>query len=214
MDPPGEIRSGGAERVTFASGDGRFTTGLWAREPDKWSFERPHDEVALILEGAAEMETSDGRALALGPGDVVVTPTGSKGTWRIRSPLLKFFAIYEGGPVGDATIRHVPASEPLEWIVLENPPGDEDPPGEEWYAYRSADRRFSTGFWRRAPETGAFEREYHEIAIITEGEVDVETAGGNVLRSGPGDVLVTPSGSAGVWRARSAVRKFWAVYHE
>jgi uncharacterized cupin superfamily protein len=52
VDPPGLIPSAGAERETFASPDGRFTTGLWEREPDTWSFERPYDEVAVILKGA------------------------------------------------------------------------------------------------------------------------------------------------------------------
>jgi hypothetical protein len=41
FDPPGEIPSAGAELTAFSSFDGRFTCGLWEREPDTWSFERP-----------------------------------------------------------------------------------------------------------------------------------------------------------------------------
>ena len=74
VDPPGGIPSGGVERSAFTSADGRFTTGLWEREPDTWSFERPYDEVALILSGAAEVEEPDGRVHRLGPGDVMITP--------------------------------------------------------------------------------------------------------------------------------------------
>ncbi len=60
VDPPGTMGTGGAEAETFTTPGGAFQTGLWRREPDTWSFERPYDEVALILAGEAEIET-DGR---------------------------------------------------------------------------------------------------------------------------------------------------------
>jgi uncharacterized cupin superfamily protein len=111
-------------------------------------------------------------------------------------------------------MRVIGASEPVEWITLENDPGDENPPGQEWYAWRNPDTRFSTGVWRREPETGTFDREYHEVACMIEGDVEIETDDGRVLRAGAGDVIVTPEGSSGLWRARTPVRKFWAVHHE
>jgi uncharacterized cupin superfamily protein len=93
-EPPGEIGSRWVSVDAFTSADGRFTTGFWERDPDTWSFERPYDEVALILAGDADIETDDGRVLTIGPGDVLVTPKGSKGTWRIRETIRKFYAIY------------------------------------------------------------------------------------------------------------------------
>jgi len=213
VDPPGLIPSLGRDTTVFASADGAFTCGLWEREPDTWTFERPHDEVAYILEGSADIETDDGRMLRIGPGDVLVTPNGSKGTWRVHETLTKFYAIYAGAPVGDVAVRVVRADDPVEWVELENPPGDPNPPGREWYAWRNADGRFSTGVWERDPETGSFDRTYDEIACVIEGDVDVETTDGRVLAVGPGDVLVTPDGSSGVWRAKAHVRKFWAVHH-
>ena len=91
-------------------------------------------------------------------------------------------------------------------------PGDEGPPGEEWYAWRSPDGRFSTGVWRRVPETGALERTgLHEIALMIDGEVEIGSEDGSMLDVGPSDVLVTPDGTEGIWRAKTAVRKFWAV---
>ena len=216
VDPPGDIPSGGAAIEAFTSADGRFTAGLWRREPDTWSFERGHDEVALILSGEADVEADDGRVLPLREGDVLVTPKGSKGTWRIASTLTKFYAVYDE-PAAAATetaVVHVRADAAREWIVSENSPGDESPPAEEWYAFRSPDRKFSTGLWRREPETGRFQREYHEIAALLEGEVDVESDDGDVVPVGPHDVLITPRGSSGIWRARSRITKFWAVHHE
>ena len=214
LDPPGRIPSPGREIQAFASGDGTFTCGLWEREPDTWSFERPYDEVAYVIRGSAEIETDDGRALLVRAGDVLVTPIGSKGTWRILEPLVKFYAIYTGGTVGDTAVRTIGADDPVEWVVLENPPGDPNPPGREWYAWRSADARFSAGVWEREPETGAFRRGYHEVACLIEGDVEIETDEGVALRAGRADVLVTPEGSAGVWRALTHVKKFWAVHHE
>jgi uncharacterized cupin superfamily protein len=93
VDPPGERGTGGAEADAFATPDGAFTTGFWRREPDTWSFVRPYHEVALILEGAAEIETDDGVRHAIGPGDVLVTPRGTSGTWHITETIVKFYAI-------------------------------------------------------------------------------------------------------------------------
>jgi uncharacterized cupin superfamily protein len=213
-DPPGEIPSSGRDLDVFVSSDGSFSCGFWEREPDRWSFERPHDEVAFILEGATDIETDDGRTLHVGRGDILVTPKGSKGTWNVHETLVKFFAIYAGGEVGDTRVRVFGRADPVEWVELENPPGDENPPGREWYAWRNADGRFSTGVWAREPETGALERPYHEVALLIQGDVEIETREGRLLRVGPGDALITPEGSTGVWRARTPVEKFWAVHHE
>jgi len=94
VNPPGTLGTGGAEAETFASPDGMFQTGFWRREPDTWTFERPYDEVALILAGEADIET-DGTVVTVRAGDLLITPKGSSGTWRIRETIVKFFAIYD-----------------------------------------------------------------------------------------------------------------------
>jgi uncharacterized cupin superfamily protein len=215
VDPPGEAGTGGAETTAFVSADGAFTVGLWTREPDTWSFERPYDEVALILAGRAEMEAGDGTVHTLEPRTVVVTPNGAKGTWRIAEALTKCFVIYEGATVGDTEIRMVDsASQGLAWDVIPTEPGDPTEPGEETVLFRSIDGRASVGLWRRVPETGPMDlSSYDEVACLLRGEVDVAVEGGGVLPVGPGDVLVTPRGSRAEWRARSAVTKLWAVDH-
>jgi uncharacterized cupin superfamily protein len=93
VDPPGAKGTGGEEADLFTTDDGAFTTGFWRREPDTWSFERPYHEVALILEGAAEIETDDGVRHTVGAGDVLITPKGSSGTWHITETIVKFYAI-------------------------------------------------------------------------------------------------------------------------
>ena len=102
VDPPGAIPSGGREADVFSTAGGALTTGFWEREPDTWSFERPYDEVALLLEGDADIVTDDGRTLTIGPGDVLVTPKGSSGTWVIRERIVKFWVIYDGAHVPGA----------------------------------------------------------------------------------------------------------------
>jgi uncharacterized cupin superfamily protein len=141
VDPPGRVPSPGREVQAFASGDGTFTCGLWEREPDTWSFERPYDEVAYVIRGSAEIETDDGRALLVSACDVLVTPIGSKGAWHILEPLVKFYAIHTGGTVGDTTVRTIGADDPVEWVVLANPPGDQNPAGREWYTHGAAPTR-------------------------------------------------------------------------
>ena len=96
VDPPGQIPSEGRESGIFSTAAGKVSTGFWEREPDTWSFERAYDEVALILEGDADIITGDGRTLTVGPGDVLVTPKGSAGTWIIRETIVKFWVIYDG----------------------------------------------------------------------------------------------------------------------
>ena len=96
VDPPGVIPSGGREADVFTTADGAVSTGFWEREPDTWSFERPYHEVALILEGVAYIVTDDGHILSVGPGDVLVTPKGSAGTWVIRERVVKFWVTYDG----------------------------------------------------------------------------------------------------------------------
>lgn len=102
----------------------------------------------------------------------------------------------------------------LGWEAIPTAEGDPNPPGEETVLFRAADGAFSFGLWRRVPETGPMEPPYHEIAVIVEGEVEVEDQDGSVVRAGPGDVLITPMGSKAIWRALSPVKKFWAVYKE
>jgi uncharacterized cupin superfamily protein len=211
---PGGAGSMTGQLESFTSADRLFTTGLWWREPDEWAFERPYDEVAFITGGAAEIEFDDGRVFTLAPGDVVVTPFGSKGVWRVRERVSKVYAIYEGPDMtagAPATVIGATSEKP--WVVLETEPGDPNEPGEEWYAFRSGDGRFSTGVWKRVPETGPVDKTSDEVSVLIRGDVEIDIAGGETVSAGPGDVLVTAKGCRGTWRAQSFVEKFWAVYH-
>ena len=87
--PPGE------ETVSFRAGDARFSFGLWKREPETGPMDLPYHEIAVIIEGEVEVTGEDGTVHLVGPGDVLITPKGSRATWRALSPVKKFWAVYK-----------------------------------------------------------------------------------------------------------------------
>lgn len=87
-------------------------------------------------------------------------------------------------------------------------------PGQEFTAAHSVDDRFSFGLWRRDAQSRHFERPYHEIAYIIEGQVEITDDDGEILIAGPGDILITPQGSEGYWKNLSPVKKVWGIYEE
>jgi uncharacterized cupin superfamily protein len=100
------------------------------------------------------------------------------------------------------------------WNESARNPEETDPPGSECTAAASPDEKFSVGYWQRDVQRRHFVRPYHEVALILEGEVEVELDDGTVLRAGPGDILDTPKGSSGFWRSLSPARKLWAIYED
>jgi hypothetical protein len=91
----GDPNQPGEEVVSFRAGDGRFSFGLWRRVPETGPMEPPYHEIAVIVEGEVEVHEPDGSVHRAGPGDVLITPKGSKATWKALSPVKKFWAIYK-----------------------------------------------------------------------------------------------------------------------
>lgn len=209
--PEGDDTPPGEDVLFFESADGRFTSGLWRRPIREGAMTRPYHEVSIIIDGIAEVVDPDGTARHAGPGDVLVTPRGSSGTWRNVTAVKKFWAICEAEEEAPGT-RVVGSDSALDWQEVPRPEGDTAPPGEEALIWRSEDGNFSCGFWRRGPEQGDMQPPYHEIAYVLEGEVLVTEPDGAVHEVGPRDVLITPDGSRAVWKSLSPVRKFWVVY--
>jgi uncharacterized cupin superfamily protein len=100
------------------------------------------------------------------------------------------------------------------WEEAMRYPEESDPPGEEFTAAHSLDDKFSFGLWQRDQQRRHFERPYHEIAFILEGEVEIIDDDGSRVVAGPGDILITPKGSSGYWRNLTPVKKIWAIYEE
>ncbi len=88
-NPPGE------EVSVFRSGDEKFVFGLWKRVPETGPMDLPYHEIAVIIEGEVEVTEPGGAVHHVGPGDVLITPKGSKATWKALSPVKKFWAVYK-----------------------------------------------------------------------------------------------------------------------
>ena len=113
----------------------------------------------------------------------------------------------------DTRIRVI-KPEDITWDEAMRYAEETDPPGQEFTAARSADDKFSFGLWQRDVQRRHFERGYHEIAYIVEGQVEVTDDDGEVHVAGPGDILVTPKGSKGYWKNLTPVKKVWGIYEE
>lgn len=94
--PEGDTAPPGEEAVVFRSADARFSSGLWRRVPEEGAMEPPYHEIAFIIEGEVELTEPDGTVHSVGPGDILITPNGSKAVWKSLSPVKKFWAVYKG----------------------------------------------------------------------------------------------------------------------
>jgi uncharacterized cupin superfamily protein len=92
---PGDPNPPGEEVVSFRSGDERFSFGVWRRVPETGPMELPYHEIAVIIEGEVEIREEDGTVHRVRPGDVLITPKGSRATWKALSPVKKFWAVYQ-----------------------------------------------------------------------------------------------------------------------
>ena len=117
------------------------------------------------------------------------------------------------GELSDTRIRVIKADDAI-WEEAMTGPEETDPPGQEITAAVSMDDKFSFGLWKRDVQRRYFERPYHEIAYIIEGEVEITDDDGEVHVAGPGDILITPKGSKGYWKNLSPVKKVWGIYEE
>ena len=117
------------------------------------------------------------------------------------------------GDLSDSKIRVIKANE-VPWEESMAGPEETDPPGKEYTAAMSVDDKFSFGVWKRDVQRRHFERPYHEVAYIIEGEVEITDEDGEIIVAGPGDILITPRGSKGYWKNLSPVKKVWGIYEE
>ena len=81
--------------MVFRSGDAAFSFGLWRRVPESGPMELPYHEIAVIVQGEVEVTEEDGTVHRVGPGDVLITPRGSRATWTALSSVKKFWAVYK-----------------------------------------------------------------------------------------------------------------------
>ncbi|MFA5950194.1 MAG: cupin domain-containing protein [Hyphomicrobium sp.] len=79
----------------YASGDGRFNSGVWQSERGKWRVVFTESEFCYLLAGVIVVTSDDGSMETFKAGDAFVSPAGFRGTWEIIVPAKKFYAFYE-----------------------------------------------------------------------------------------------------------------------
>ena len=89
------------------------------------------------------------------------------------------------GDLRGTRIRVIKADEVI-WEEAMTDPEETDPPGQECTAAMSADDKFSFGLWKRDVQQRHFERPYHEVSYIIEGQVEVTDDDGELHVAGPG----------------------------
>lgn len=62
---------------------------VWEKEASEFPWSYDSTETCLILEGEAEVETSDGKKVSFGEGDLVIFGVGVRCTWKITKPIRK-----------------------------------------------------------------------------------------------------------------------------
>lgn len=76
----------------WESFDGHVETGVWECTTGTFTaFRDGYDEIAHIVSGSATVTSSDGVVVEIGPGSILVTPSGWRGTWTVHDTVRKVY---------------------------------------------------------------------------------------------------------------------------
>jgi uncharacterized cupin superfamily protein len=73
----------------WRSPDGEHFTGAWHCTPGAFFVVHPGNETFCIVEGRATVKFGDQEPLAIGPGDVVFVPGGTRARWEVHQTIRK-----------------------------------------------------------------------------------------------------------------------------
>lgn len=91
---PTALTEGLTEASASVWSDERIDSGLWECTAGSFTAERNgYTEVCTILTGRVTLEVDGQEPVEFGPGDIMVTPSGWKGVWRVHEPLRKHYII-------------------------------------------------------------------------------------------------------------------------
>jgi uncharacterized cupin superfamily protein len=95
---PDRLLAGAPEQKTrnfFSDPTGQFFAGTWESTPGKWRVRYAESEFCHILRGQVHIEDERGNGRTFQTGDSFVVPAGFIGTWHVKVPTLKLYAIFE-----------------------------------------------------------------------------------------------------------------------
>ena len=85
------------ERSRDVSVHNRLDAGVWDCTPGTFPFRRDgYDEVFCVLSGHATLAFDSGMSFDLRPGSMIVTPSGSTGTWTVHEHVRKAYVMILG----------------------------------------------------------------------------------------------------------------------
>jgi uncharacterized protein len=76
-----------------SGGEGQLVAGMWRAGVCTIDYHFAGDETVHVLRGEADVELDSGETVTLRAGDIASFPKGAHSTWRVRSPIEKFFVI-------------------------------------------------------------------------------------------------------------------------
>jgi|SRR5690554_1018971 len=83
-----------AARVVWASAEGRIDTGLWEATPGTFTATRDgYTEICTFIFGRVTITGEGEEPVTYGPGDIIVMPSGWKGTWEVHETVRKHYTV-------------------------------------------------------------------------------------------------------------------------
>lgn len=95
---PGAFAGEPVESAITVHEDDRMEIGVWECTPGSFpSVKDGISEVMQFVAGEATILGEDGALHEIGPGSLLVTPDGWRGTWHVRQTVRKAFVIWKAG---------------------------------------------------------------------------------------------------------------------
>jgi len=93
---PGAFAGSPVESATVVHEDERMEIGVWECTPGSFRSEKNGiSEVMQFVSGEATIVGEDGALHEVGPGTLLFTPDGWRGTWHVRATVRKTFVIWK-----------------------------------------------------------------------------------------------------------------------
>ena len=80
--------------------------------------------------------------------------------------------------------------------------------------YADASQQFFCGWWSSSMGKWRIRYTEHELCVLIEGRVRLESADGERLEFRAGDAWVIPAGFEGTWEVLEACKKWYAVFEQ
>ncbi|MGV8970236.1 MAG: cupin domain-containing protein [Microbacteriaceae bacterium] len=91
---PTTTTDGQLERAVTVWSSGGHETGVWEATPGSFTAVRDgYTEICYIMSGSVTVQADGEAPQKLSPGDILVMPSGWRGTWHVHEPVVKHYTI-------------------------------------------------------------------------------------------------------------------------